>query len=107
MAKKRKAKTKAKKSKAKKVAKSKKRAAPARKRKVAAKRRPAKKSAKPKPNPKRREAKTTLPPRGKAPSESRPMTQPGPAVTPIMPRSTSFPSSVPGDAPTSSPDGNN
>jgi hypothetical protein len=35
------------------------------------------------------------------------MTQPGPAVTPIAPRSSLFPSSVPGDAPTNSPDGKN
>jgi hypothetical protein len=99
MARKRKAKTKAKK----KVAKSKKRAAPTRKKKAASNRRTAKKSAKPK----RRVAKTTLPPRGKTPSASRSMTQPGAAVTPIVPRLTSFPSSLPGDAPTSSPDGKN
>jgi hypothetical protein len=35
------------------------------------------------------------------------MTQPGPAVTPIEPRPSPFPSSVPGDLPTSSPDGKN
>ena len=88
MAKKRKAKKKAKK----KVAKSKKRAAPARKKKVVSK---------------RRAAKTKLPPRGKAPSASWPMTQPGPAVTPIVPRPSRFPSSVPGDLPTNSPDSKN
>jgi hypothetical protein len=36
------------------------------------------------------------------------MTQPGPAVMPIEPRPTSFPSSVPGDdLPIISPDGKN
>ena len=91
---------------AKKTAKSKKRAAPARKKKTAA-RKPARKAkAKAKSaKPKRRAAKTKLPPRAAAPEASRPMTQPGPAVTPIAARPTPFPSSVPGDAPTTSPDG--
>jgi hypothetical protein len=35
------------------------------------------------------------------------MTAPGPAVTPIAPRPSPFPSSVPGDFPTSTPDGKN
>jgi hypothetical protein len=98
MAKKRKTKAKPKR----KVAKSKKRAAPARKRKPAA-RKPARKSAKPK----RRAAKTKLPSRSSAPTMPRPMTQPGPAVTPIAARPSPFPSSVPGDFPTKSPDGKN
>jgi hypothetical protein len=102
MAKKLKTKRKAKK----KVAKSKKRATPARRKKVAARKLKAK--AKPKTKsakPKRRAAKTKLPPRGKAPGASRPMTQPGPAVTALQPRPSPFPSSVPGDFPTRSPDG--
>jgi hypothetical protein len=48
-------------------------------------------------------AKTKLPPRANA--ASRPMSQPGPAVTPIAARPSPFPSSVPGDFPTRSPDG--
>ena len=108
----------AKKRKAKKAARAKKRASSARKKKVAA-RKPARKAkvkpAKPKrqaakakaARPKRRPAKSKLPPRGKASSASRPMTQPGPAVTPIAARPSPFPSSVPGDFPTASPDGKN
>ena len=98
MAKKRKAK--------KKVAKSKKRAAPARRKKMAARKLARRAKAKSKARsakPKRRVAKTKLPPRGKA--TSRPMSQPGPAVTPIAARPSPFPSSVPGDFPTRSPDG--
>ena len=96
MAKKRKTKAKPKR----KVAKSRKRAAPARQRKPTA-RKPARKSAKPK----RRAAKTKLPPRSSAPTTPRPMTQLGPAVTPIAARPSPFPSSVPGDFPTATPDG--
>jgi hypothetical protein len=35
------------------------------------------------------------------------MTQAGPAVTPLAARPSPFPSSVPGDFPTNSPDGKN
>jgi hypothetical protein len=96
MAKKRKAK--------KKVARqTKKRAAPARKRKVSTKRRAAKRPAR-KAKPARRQAKTKLPPRKAAPSSPRPMTAPGPAVTPIALRPSPFPSSMPSDFPPA-PDG--
>ena len=47
--------------------------------------------------PKRRKAKTALPPRQAVSRTLQPMTAPGPAVTPIEPRPSSFPSSVPGD----------
>ena len=98
MAKKRKAK--------KKVATSKKRAAPARRKKMAARKLARRAKAKSKARsakPKRRVAKTKLPPRANA--ASRPMSQPGPAVTPIAARPSPFPSSVPGDFSTRSPDG--
>jgi hypothetical protein len=75
-----------------------KRPAPARKRKTAVKRRPAKKSTR-KAKPKRRQAKIKLPPRSSWDSAPRPMTPPGPAVSPIAPRASPFPSSVPGDFP--------
>jgi hypothetical protein len=82
-----------------------KRAAPARKRRaVKAKRgaagrsaRKAKvqtKAAKPKA---RRTAKSKLPPRWASADAPRPMSPPGPAVTPIAPRPSPFPSSLPAD----------
>jgi hypothetical protein len=88
----------------KKVGKSNKRAAPARRKKAAA-RKPARKAKARSAKPKRRVAKTKLPPRVR--SASRPMSQPGPAVTPIAARPSPFPSSVPGDFPPRSPDGRN
>ena len=85
----------------KKVVKVKRRAASARKRKTAA-RKPERKT-----KPKRRPAKTKLPPRAVAQKSPRPMTQPGPAVTPLAARPSPFPSSVPGDFAPDSEDGKN
>lgn len=90
----------------KKTVKARKRAAPARRKKVKARRAAPKKSA-PKATKakasKRRAAKSRLPARASK-GAPRPMAS-GPAVTLIEPRQTPFPSSVPGDRPTPSPDG--
>jgi hypothetical protein len=89
--------------------------APARKKKIAAKRKPARKAkvnkakakAKVKSRSGRRNARTATPPRRRAESTfvPRPMAQPGPAVTEMAPRPSPFPSSVPGDFPAQTPDG--
>ena len=97
----------AKKRKAKKAAKAKKRAAKRTAKRAAPARRSKAPARKAKAKSKRRVAKTKLPPRSAAPGAPRPMNAPGPAVTPIAARPSPFPSSVPGDFPTQSPDGKN
>ena len=88
-----------------------KRAAPARRKKTAA-RKPARKA---KAKTRRRQSQRRSAARrrpscrraARRAGASRPMTQPGPAVTPLAPRPSPFPSSVPGDFPPQSPDGKN